>query len=140
MEEGVTFMWFVQPIAVEKDNNNNVKGLTLVKTELDEPDENGRRRPQNITGSAFTLDIDAVIVAFGFEPEQPKWLTDIGIDFNQRHQVKASEASEYSMQTSHPKVFAGGDMVLGADLVVTAIAQGRVAAQGIIDYVVPFNV
>jgi glutamate synthase (NADPH/NADH) small chain len=79
--------------------------------------------------------VDAIVVAFGFQPEQPQWLTDVGVSFNRWNQVEASEKSEYPMQTSNPKVFAGGDMVLGADLVVTAIAQGRTAAEGIVDYI-----
>jgi glutamate synthase (NADPH/NADH) small chain len=133
MEEGVEFMWYVQPIAVENDDNNQVTGLTFIKTQLGAPDENGRQRPENIEGSEFTLSVDAIIVAFGFQPEQPKWLSDLGVAFNQWDQVEASEKSEFAMQTSHPKIFAGGDMVLGADLVVTAIAQGRAAAQGIVD-------
>jgi glutamate synthase (NADPH/NADH) small chain len=134
MEEGVEFMWYVQPLAVENDSDNKVTGMTFIKTELGEADENGRRRPVNIEGSGFTLDVDAIIVAFGFQPEQPKWLTTSGVNFNQWNQVEASEKSEFGMQTSNPKIFAGGDMVLGADLVVTAIAQGRAAAQGIADY------
>lgn len=132
IEEGVEFMWYVQPVGIETDDNSQVTGLTLVKTQLGEPDANGRRRPENIPGSEFTLDVDAVIVAFGFQPEKPQWLAEKGINFNQWNQVEASEHSEYPMQTSNPKVFAGGDMVLGADLVVTAIAQGRKAAEGMV--------
>lgn len=132
MEEGIEFMWYVQPVGIKADDSGKVSGLTLVKTELGEPDANGRRRPQNIPDSEFTLDVDAVIVAFGFQPEKPQWLVDAGIGFNRWDQVKANEHSEYPMQTENPKVFAGGDMVLGADLVVTAIAQGRKAAEGMV--------
>ena len=134
MEEGVEFMWYVQPIKVEHDADGVVTGLTLIKTELGEPDANGRRRPQNIEGSEFTLDADAIVVAFGFQPENPAWLAESGVGFNKWNECEASEKSEFAMQTSNPKVFAGGDMVLGADLVVTAIAQGRKAADGIVDY------
>lgn len=132
IEEGVEFMWHVQPIGVETAQDGRLTGLTLIKTELGEPDANGRRRPQNIKGSEFTLAVDAIIVAFGFTPEKPQWLEGKGIGFNQWQQVEASEHSEFAMQTGNPKVFAGGDMVLGADLVVTAIAQGRKAAEGIV--------
>ena len=134
VEEGVEFMWYVQPVAVEQDDSGKLTGLTFVKTELGEPDENGRRRPRNIPDSEFTLEADAIIVAFGFQPEQPRWLTEQGVSFNRWDQVEANEQSEYAMQTSNAKIFAGGDMVLGADLVVTAIAQGRKAAEGILDY------
>jgi glutamate synthase (NADPH/NADH) small chain len=132
MEEGVEFMWYVQPMGLRVDEDKKVTGLTLVKTQLGEPDENGRRRPENIPDSEFTLDVDAVIVAFGFQPEKPDWLAAAGVGFNRWNQVEASEQSEYPMQTAHPKVFAGGDMVRGADLVVTAIAQGRKAAEGMV--------
>ncbi|MFT5163978.1 MAG: glutamate synthase (NADPH/NADH) small chain [Alteromonadaceae bacterium] len=133
-EEGVEFMWYVQPIAIESNDDNTVSGLTFIKTELGEADENGRQRPQNITGSEFTLPVDAIVVAFGFQPEQAPWLSKLNIAHNRWNQIEASENSKFAMQTSHEKIFAGGDMVLGADLVVTAIAQGRKAAEGIIDY------
>ncbi|MFT4925492.1 MAG: glutamate synthase (NADPH/NADH) small chain [Phenylobacterium sp.] len=133
-EEGVEFMWYVQPTNIETNDDRNVTGLTFIKTELGEPDENGRQRPQNIEGSEFTLPVDAIVVAFGFQPEAAPWLANLSIKHNRWNQIEASEDSEFAMQTSHEKIFAGGDMVLGADLVVTAIAQGRQAAQGIADY------
>lgn len=133
-EEGVEFMWYVQPMAIESDSDSNVTGLTFIKTQLGEPDANGRQRPENIEGSEFTLPVDAIVVAFGFQPEPAPWLANLNIKHNRWDQVEASEHSKYPMQTSHEKIFAGGDMVLGADLVVTAIAQGRKAADGIIEY------
>jgi len=133
MEEGVEFMWYVQPLKVENDDNGKVTGLTLIKTELGEPDANGRRRPQNIEGSEFTVDADAIVVAFGFQPEKPDWLDSAKVNFNQWNECEAFDNSEYPMQTSNPKVFAVCDIVVGADLIVTAIAQGRKAAEGIVD-------
>lgn len=134
MEEGVEFIWYVQPLKMQHNDDGQITGLTLIKTQLGAPDANGRCRPENIPDSEFTLDADAIIVAFGFQPEKPQWLDNSNIEFNRWDQCIAEEHSEYPMQTSNPKVFAGGDMVLGADLVVTAIAQGRQAATGIIDY------
>ena len=120
-------------VAMLRIANRYVARHTLIKTELGEPDANGRRRPQNIEGSEFTVEADAIVVAFGFQPEKPDWLASSKVNFNQWNECEANEQSEYPMQTSNPKVFAGGDMVLGADLVVTAIAQGRKAAEGIVD-------
>ncbi len=133
-EEGVEFIWYVQPIGIENSDDGQVTGMTFIKTQLGKPDENGRQRPENIPGSEFTLPTDAIVVAFGFQPEQAPWLSELQINHNRWHQIEASETSEFPMQTSHEKIFAGGDMVLGADLVVTAIAQGRKAAEGIVDY------
>ncbi|MCH8538905.1 MAG: FAD-dependent oxidoreductase, partial [Alkalimonas sp.] len=98
------------------------------------PDANGRRSPEPIAGSEHVLEADAVIIAFGFQPSPPAWLQQFGIELDQKGRVHANEKSTYALQTNQEKIFAGGDMVLGSDLVVTAIAQGRKAAEGILDY------
>lgn len=77
---------------------------------------------------------DAVLIAFGFQPSPAPWFTDVGVELDERGRVLAPEDAEYSFQTSNPKIFAGGDMVRGADLVVTAVYEGRQAADGILDY------
>ena len=87
-----------------------------------------------IPGSEEVLPADAVLVAFGFKPSPPAWLTDIIVDTADWGGVIAAEEQTYAFQTSNPKVFAGGDMVRGSDLVVTAVWEGRQAAQGILDY------
>ncbi len=80
------------------------------------------------------LAADAVVIAFGFQPSPPKWLQDKGIELDSKGRVVASEESLFPLQTNQQKIFAGGDMVRGSDLVVTAIAQGRKAAEGMLDY------
>ncbi len=131
-EEGVEFMFNLQPLEIAIDTQGCVTGVKMIKTELGEPDNNGRRRPQPVEGSEHLLEADAVLVAFGFQPSPAPWFADFGIELNQWDLVIAPEQQQY--QTSNPKVFAGGDMVRGSDLVVTAIAEGRGAANGILDY------
>jgi len=101
---------------------------------MGEPDEKGRRRAETVPGSEKIIPCDAVVVAFGFQPNPPAWFTDFGINLNTWQGVVASADSLYPFQTSNPKVFAGGDMVRGSSLVVHAIAEARQAAEGILDY------
>ena len=131
-EEGVQFLFNRQPVAIV--GSDRVQGVKVVTTELGEPDENGRRRPEVIPGSEEILPADVVLVAFGFRPNPPGWFGDFSIDTNDWDGVVAPEEQTYKFQTSNEKVFAGGDMVRGSDLVVTAIWEGRQAAEGILDY------
>lgn len=133
-EEGVDFQYNMQPLEIIADSDGQVTGVKFVKTELGPADEAGRRRPQAVEGSEFVMDADAVILAFGYQANPPEWLSAHDVALNDWNLVNAREDSACAMQTSNPKIFAGGDMVLGADLVVTAIAQGRAAAQGMLDY------
>lgn len=131
-EEGIEFMFNVQPVEIV--GNGSVDGIKMVSTELGEPDKQGRRRPEIIAGSEQVLPADAVVIAFGFRPSPADWFGEYGIDTDDGGHVLAPEQAEYRFQTSNPKVFAGGDMVRGSDLVVTAIYEGREAAEGILDY------
>lgn len=131
-EEGVEFLFNRQPVAIVGEDK--VEGVKVVTTQLGEPDENGRRRPEPIPGSEEILPADVVLIAFGFRPNPPEWLADHSVETNNWGGVVAPEEQEYMFQTSNPKVFAGGDMVRGSDLVVTAIWEGRQAAEGILDY------
>jgi len=131
-EEGVKFLFNRQPIEIVGDGK--VEGIKVVETRLGEPDENGRQRPEPIPGSETILDTDVVLVAFGFQPSPAPWLADLGVDLNSWGGVVAPEQQEFYFQTTNPKIFAGGDMVRGSDLVVTAIWEGRQAAEGILDY------
>ena len=131
-DEGVRFMWNRQPVEVVGDKH--VTGVKLVETKLGEPDERGRRMPEPIEGSEEILETDAVIIAFGFRPNPAEWFDEFTINIDDRGRVIAKEQSEFKYQTSNPKVFSGGDMVRGADLVVTAVFDGRLAAEGILDY------
>ncbi len=131
-EEGVRFQFNRQPIEVV--GKGSVEGIKVVSTRLGEPDENGRRRPEVIEGSEEIIPADVVLVAFGFQPSPEPWFADHNIAVNSWGGVEAAEEQAFKFQTSNPKVFAGGDMVRGSDLVVTAIWEGRQAAEGILDY------
>ena len=132
-EEGVEFLYNRQPIEVV-EYFGQACGVKVVETELGEPDADGRRRPQPIPGSEEVLEADAVIIAFGFQPSPPNWLEDVQVETNDWDGIVAEEFQQYKFQTSNPRIFAGGDMVRGSDLVVTAIWEGRQAAEGILDY------
>jgi len=131
-EEGVKFLFNRQPVAIVGDGK--VEGVKVVTTKMGEPDENGRRRPEVIEGSEEILPADAVLVAFGFRPSPAPWFKDFGIELTSWDGVVAPAEQEFKYQTTNPKIFAGGDMVRGSDLVVTAIWEGRQAAEGILDY------
>lgn len=131
-EEGVQFLWNRQPVEIV--GTDKVEGVKVVTTELGEPDERGRRRPVPVAGSEEVIPADDVIIAFGFRPSPAGWLKDFDIKLNDWDLVEAPEEQQYMHQTSNPKVFAGGDMVRGSDLVVTAVFEGRNAAEGILDY------
>lgn len=133
-EEGVQFMYNIQPIEVV-EYFGQACGVKMIRTELGEPDADGRRRPEPIPGSEEVLEADAVIIAFGFQPSPPEWFGDIDVETNDWDGVVAEEFQPHPFQTTNPKVFAGGDMVRGSDLVVTAIWEGRQAAEGILDYI-----
>lgn len=131
-EEGAAFLFNVQPISIEVDDQGQVIGIKMVKTALGEADANGRRAAMVIEGSEFVLPADAVIMAFGFKPHAMPWLTEHRVELDLQGRIVAPANRGY--QTSNPKIFAGGDAVRGSDLVVTAIAEGRKAAEGILDY------
>lgn len=132
-EEGVKFLFNRQPVAIE-GNARGVTGVRLAETRLGDPGPDGRRRPEPIPGSETVLPADNVIIAFGFRPSPPEWCNDQGIARLDNGRIQASEQGDWPFQTTNPKVFAGGDMVRGADLVVTAIYEGRQAAKGILDF------
>ena len=132
-EEGVEFLFNRQPIEVV-EYFGQACGVKMIETRLGEPDPDGRRRPEPISGSEQVLEADAVIVAFGFQPDPPAWFQEVDVQTNDWDGVIAEEHQTFKFQTSNPKVFAGGDMVRGSDLVVTAIWEGRQAAEGILDY------
>jgi len=134
-EEGVNFAFNIQPLDIATDANGNACGVKFVKTQLGSPDTNGRRNPEPIEGSEFIMEADAVVIAFGFLPSPPQWMKDAGVELDSRGRVIAVDNSDFALQTSKENIFAGGDMVLGSDLVVTAVDQGRKAAIGILDYV-----
>ncbi len=131
-EEGIEFLYNRQPVEIVGDQA--VEGVKVVSTRMGEPDENGRSRPVVIEGSEEILPADVVLIAFGFRPSPESWFQTHNIETADWGAVIAAEEQEYKFQTTNPKVFAGGDMVRGSDLVVTAIWEGREAAEGILDY------
>jgi glutamate synthase (NADPH/NADH) small chain len=131
-EEGVEFMFNRQPVEIVGESR--VEGVKVVSTRLGEPDERGRRRPEVVPGSEEIIPTDRVIIAFGFRPSPSNWFDEFDIAIDEGGRVKAPAEQEFKFQTSNPKVFAGGDMVRGSDLVVTAVFEGRNAAEGILDY------
>ncbi len=131
-EEGVNFLFNRLPVEIV--GNGKVEGIKLLTTKMGEPDEFGRRRAEPVAGSEEIVACDHVIVAFGFQPSPAPWFADYGIETDDRGRVKANEQGEFKYQTTNNKIFAGGDMVRGSDLVVTAIFEGRNAAEGILDY------
>ena len=132
-EEGVIFDFNIQPIDIL--GNEKVEGVKVVQTKLGEPDQNGRRVPIPIKGSERIYDADVVIVAFGFRASPAEWFSSFDIQTRKNGLVIAEEDQKYRFQTSNEKVFSGGDMVRGSDLVVTAIWEGREAGKSIIKYV-----
>jgi len=132
-EEGVNFEFNIQPIEIVGDKN--VTGVKTIKTELGEPDQNGRRVPVSVPGSEKIYDADVVVIAFGFRASPASWFESFNIDMQNNGLVIAEENQEFKFQTSNKKIFSGGDMVRGSDLVVTAIWEGREAAKSIIKYV-----
>jgi glutamate synthase (NADPH/NADH) small chain len=130
-EEGVQFLWNRQPVEVV--GNGKVEGVKLVTTQLGAPDARGRRTPEVIPGSEEIIPCDHVIVAFGFRPNPQPWFAEFGIHTDQAGRVVA-KGSQHAFQTGNPKVFAGGDMVRGSDLLVTAVNEGRLAAKGILEF------
>ena len=132
-EEGVDFKFNIQPIDII--GSDTVEGVKIVNTHLGEPDQNGRRVPVPVQGSERIYKADAVIVAFGFRASPADWFKDFEIETKKNGLVLAEEKQEFKFQTTNNKIFSGGDMVRGSDLVVTAIWEGREAAKSIIKYV-----
>lgn len=126
-EEGGEFLFNLQPLDIEVDSQNTVLGVKVIKTDT-------RANLQYIEGSEQVLSADAVILAFGFKPAHYPWLDENNIQYSSAGRIVITDNDDIPHQTSNPKVFAGGDIVRGSDLVVTAIAEGREAAEGILRY------
>ena len=133
MEEGVEFRWLTQPVEILGNHDGEVIGLKCIRMELGEPDESGRRRPLPIDGSEFSLDGDTVILALGYWPDP--LIGDSTPDLH-THDWGLITVDETTGVTSLENVFAGGDDVVGPDLVVTAVKQGRAAAEGMHAYMI----
>ncbi|HEX4050869.1 MAG TPA: glutamate synthase subunit beta [Steroidobacteraceae bacterium] len=131
-EEGVEFLFNCQPIEIL--GHGRVEGVKVVQTRLGAVGPRGRHLTENVPGSEQIIPADAVVVAFGFQPSPPAWFAEHEIALHPGGRVRVSAAAQRPFQTTQAKVFAGGDMVRGSDLVVTAVFEGREAARGILDY------
>ena len=127
-QEGIIFDLLTNPVEILEDEKGWVKGMKCVRMELGEPDASGRRRPVEIPGSEFTLELDTVIMALGTSPNPLISSTTEGLETNKR---KCIVASEENGQTSKAAVFAGGDAVTGAATVILAMGAGKAGAKGI---------
>ncbi len=130
-EEGIIFDLLTNPVEITEDENGWVNGIRCVRMELGEPDASGRRRPVEVPGSEFTMDVDAVIMSLGTSPNPLISSTTKGLEINKRSCIVADESNG---QTSKTAVFAGGDAVTGAATVILAMGAGKAAAKGIDEY------
>lgn len=131
-EEGVAFLFNQLPLEIV--GTDHVTGVRLIDTQLGKPDADGRRRAEPVPGTEHIVEADAVIIAFGFRPNPPQWFAEFSIDTLPNGRVRTGNSGRFAFQTSNPNVFAGGDMVRGSDLVVTAVFEGREAARGIVEH------
>ncbi|KFB98759.1 glutamate synthase [NADPH] small chain [Trabulsiella guamensis ATCC 49490] len=128
-EEGVEFLFNVQPKYISRNQKGHVTAIGLIRTEMGEPGPDGRRRPRPVAGSGFELPADVLIMAFGFQAHEMPWLQGHGVELDRWGQIITGGKGRTSTQTTHARIYAGGDAVHGADLVVTAMAAGRQAAR-----------
>ncbi len=130
-EEGVVFNLLTNPVEILTDDKGWVKGMVVRKMELGEPDDSGRRRPVEIPGSDYTIDVDTVIMSLGTSPNPLISSTTKGLETNRR---KCIVAEAENGQTTREGVFAGGDAVTGAATVILAMEAGKHGAKGIDEY------
>ena len=130
-EEGVIFDLLTNPTQILADENGWVKGIECIRMELGEPDASGRRRPVEVAGSEFVIDVDTVIMSLGTSPNPLISSTTKGLEINGR---KCIVASEDLGKTSKDGVYAGGDAVTGAATVILAMGAGKAGAKGIHEY------
>ena len=131
MEEGVEFLFNSQPLEII--GNGTVRQLKIGKTKLGKADGSGRRKPVLIKNSEKILDVDKLVIAFGYEADPQSFIAENNIKVSDRGLISLDNEN-YKYQTSNPKFFAGGDMIIGSSLAVHAIAHGRDAAKEIIKF------
>ena len=132
MEEGVKFLFNTQPLEV--GGNGSVTSLKVCETKLGEPDASGRQRPELIEGSEKAIEVDKLVIAFGYQADVPDFVLDKNVKISDTGLVELNN-NKFNYQTSNPKYFAGGDMIIGSSLAVHAIAHGRDAAKEIIKFI-----
>lgn len=130
-EEGIIFNLLCNPVEILTNDDGWVSGMKCIRMELGEPDASGRRRPVEIPGSEFVIEVDTVIMSLGTSPNPLISSTTKGLDTNRRKCIVAEESNG---QTTKEGVFAGGDAVTGAATVILAMEAGRAGARGIHEY------
>ena len=130
-EEGIIFDLLSNPIEILTDEKGWVSGMKCIRMEPGEPDASGRRRPEEVEGSEFVIDVDTVIMSLGTSPNPLISNTTKGLDINKRKCIIAEESTG---KTSKEGVYAGGDAVTGAATVILAMEAGRAGARGIDEY------
>ena len=131
IEEGVNFLFNSQPLEII--GNGKIRNLKVGLTELGEPDNTGRRKPILLEGSEKLIEMDKLVIAFGYQADPQDFVVQNNIDISDQGLISLN-SNIYKYQTSNPKFFAGGDMIIGSSLAVHAIAHGRDAAKEIIKY------
>ena len=126
-EEGVEFITLCNPVEIFADENDDVNKIRCIRMELGEPDASGRRRPIEVPGSEFEIDVDCVIMSLGTSPNPLIKSTTKGLEINRKGGIVVNEDG----LTSREKVYAGGDAVTGAATVILAMGAGKTAAKAI---------
>ena len=129
IEEGVEFTFYASPKEVVLDENGRAISVEMVKTVLGAKDESGRQRMEEVKNSEFRVQADIIIMALGFDNDTPSFLAENGIETDKWGAIKV----DAQQQSTSAGIYAGGDSVRGADLVVTAAYDGREAARSIVD-------
>ena len=129
--EGIEFNLLNNPCAIVGDENGHVTGIELIRQELGEPDEKGRRKPVAVPGSNWILEVDTVIIAIGTSPNPLIRSTTEGLATTRKGGIEADEKG----RTSREGIFAGGDAVTGAATVILAMGAGKTGAKSIDEYI-----
>ena len=135
-EEGIEFLFLNNPVKILSDDKGRVRAMECIKMELGEPDESGRRRPVEVKGSEFELEVDAVIMSLGTSPNPLIRSTTPGLEANRKGCLVADEET---MATTREGVYAGGDAVTGAATVILAMGAGKKAAEAMHKYLAGKN-
>jgi glutamate synthase (NADPH/NADH) small chain len=130
-EEGVRFEFLAAPVRLLGTPSGRVRAVELVRMELGPADEDGRRRPQPVPGSDFMIEADSVVLAIGYSTDEAVIASAAGLQTDRWGLIVVDRATG---RTNRPGVYAGGDNVNGADLVVTALRDGRIAARAMHEY------
>ena len=130
-EEEIVFKLLTNPVEILTDADDNVVGLRCIRMELGEPDASGRRRPVEVAGSEFDMEVDCVIMALGTSPNPLLKQTTAGLETQRRGEIVADENGRTSLEG----VYAGGDAVTGAATVILAMGAGKTAAKATDEYI-----